>query len=182
MSYYAYANSGGNSIHTDDDGIYDPDVYGNWMDGSNINLNVVAPNVRVNDINSQAQAQLQYQSQGSGGGDCAPVCEKPKKKYGYKVCKYEIKEVNPCKKKIDYCSDSDSSSDEEFCIKKKKCKKPFFIKPKKRCQRDRYGYDHDHGYHGGRGGYHGGYKGGHGHGGHRRGGGHGGCNTGSCHR
>ena len=168
MSSNAYAYSGGNSIDNDDDAWFDPDVYGNWMDGSNINMNIVTPNIKVNDINSQAQAQAQTQIMG-GGAVCpapAPVCP-PKKKYGYKVCKYEIKEeVNPCKP-VTVCKPK-----KYYCEQEDECYKPKFIKRKKY---------HKHHHHGGHGGYHGGYHGGHGgyHGGYHKGG-HGGYHKGGC--
>lgn len=171
MSYHAYANSGGNYIDNDDDYDYDPDVYGNWMDGSNINMNIVTPNIRVNDINSQAQAQVQAQN--VGGSACPPEPCPPKKKYGYKVCKYEIKEeVNPCKpckpvkpckpkKKVKKCYyESDDESSEEECFK------PEFVKPKKKCKKKCKKKPHHGHHHGHHGGYHGGN--------------YGGCSSGTC--
>ena len=197
MSIYSTTNSGGNYIESDDDLYYDPDVYGNWMDHSNINLNVVSPHVKVNDISSQAQSQIQTQS--IGGGYNAPVCPAPKaeKKYGYKICKYEVKEVNPCEEQVKVCKPKKvvckKPQKKVVCYEEEEeCPKPKFIKKKYRggCRGKcpyyggyrggHHGWHHGghhgghHGWHGGHhGGYYGGHHGHHGHHGWHHGGHHG---------
>lgn len=146
MSYVSYsqykakakANSGHNGIVSGTYQNVDPSVNGNTLGRSNINLNIVVPNLENNGLQSQAQAQAQAQEQYCGGNDCNDVCCKPKKvkckKYTCKEvcickpkkCKYEyVLEENPKKKcyddkKYEYCA-SDSSWFFESSHHKKGC-------------------------------------------------------------
>lgn len=76
---YAHSESGRNKIIDGVAQIVGPDVNGNDLNRSNINVNVVVPSVKSNDIQSQAQAQYQKQ-----------VCGAPKRQ---KVVKPIYKEV-----------------------------------------------------------------------------------------
>ena len=67
---YANINSGENEIVDDYNMTLDSDVAKNKMKKSNINVNLVVPDTKVNDISSQAQGQIQQQA--IGQVSCAP--------------------------------------------------------------------------------------------------------------
>src|SRR5690606_24673788 len=82
---YAHSESGRNKIIDSLKQIVGPEVNGNDLNRSNINVNVLVPSLKSNDIQSQAQAQYQKQ-----------VCGQPAPK---KICKPIYKEV-PIYKKV----------------------------------------------------------------------------------
>lgn len=145
---YANSDSGRNAIIDGVKQVVGTDVNNNDLNRSNINVNVVVPSLKSNDIQSQAQAQAQYQKQSCGG---PVVIEKPvyKKvpKYekrieqrevivqkGYKkvLCGYEKVCIDNCNKDccVDKC-DKKKYVCKNKCVKVCKCKKIKRCKPKK---------------------------------------------------
>lgn len=122
--HYANTEAGRNFILDGVKQVVDPEIAGNSLDGSNINLNVVVPNLKSNDIQAQAQSQK--------CGGCSPkTIKKPvyKNVTVYKEKKQERIVKVPCGTKkvlVGY---------EEHCIEpEKKCYKVKPKKCKKKCE------------------------------------------------
>ena len=121
---YAHSESGRNKIIDGVKQIVGPDVNGNDLNRSNINVNVVVPSVKSNDIQSQAQAQYQKQV---CGAPAPKIVKKPiyREEPVYKTVKEEREVVIQCgTKKVlcgyeEYCIDPCGKVIKDDCHKKK---------------------------------------------------------------
>lgn len=147
--YLAHASSGNNAIGVESNTAIGAGVSDSTLSKAAININILSPEILINDIASQAQAQAQVVDLG-GGEDCyepcveycPPVCD-PCPAPCYKECCYvevydkcesssyycqpkkkkkkcyKVRETSCSSSSSDYCCESTSS----YCYEPKKCKK-----------------------------------------------------------
>lgn len=108
--HYANTDAGRNYILDGVKQVVEPEMNGNSLDGSNINVNIVVPSLKSNDIQAQAQSQK------CGGGP--KTYKKPvyKNVTVYKKKKQERYVKVPCGTKKVLCGY------EDYCVEEPKCK------------------------------------------------------------